>query len=118
MACFDNSSLIYGDFEAINSRKAPPVRCFAHMHASTCVQEPKTVAVKSDSAVKVAVIVRPLLDFESQRGCNAIVEVAQPNRVRRTTVDGVIVVGSARWAGRKGSHTLQPQQAWTTSKCV
>jgi len=44
-------------------------------------QAPTTIAVSSNSAVKVAVVVRPLLDFELQRGCTDVMEVVQPNRV-------------------------------------
>jgi len=39
------------------------------------------VVVKSDSAVKVAVVVRPLLLFETQKGCTSVVNIDPPNKV-------------------------------------
>lgn len=66
-----------------------PALWSAHgQHASWCdgacafdAQVDNLVVVKSDSAVKVAVVVRPLLDFEARNGDRATLEVHHPNRV-------------------------------------
>ncbi len=69
-------------------------------------KQPDTI--DDTSAVKVAVLVRPLLDFETAKDCKDVVQLPGPGRIRLPAKpQGSGIADAVSWATHAHSHNFR-----------